>query len=150
MTSPQTQMAADVAQEKLDAVRVEGRRVKAELEALVRQVKQLDAEIALAQGEQAALDDAINQHYADKPSPEDFPSDAEFEAWHTELSRLQSARLEQSRHVMDLKHKRAYPVQRAVDLDMDLVRLQSARKNLEQLACGAPLGQFPEVGLQRV
>ena len=134
--------AAQIAtsKEQLLTVRVEGRRVKAELDKLVRQIHKLDAAIALARGDLAALADAINAHHVGKPDPADFPSDEELAAWQAELARLESAQLEQSRLITDLMHQRAYPVQRAVDLDAAFNRLRHHQQNLERVVRGETLG----------
>ena len=135
--------------QQLVAVRAEGRKLKDELEKLVREVRQLDADIALEQADLAAFGLTINEHFGAKPDPVDFPSDSELAAWQTELSRLESGQLEQSRRVTELTHQRAYPLQQALDLDAALTKLRTQQVNLERIVRGEALG-WPQGGINRV
>jgi chromosome segregation ATPase len=149
-TTATQQMPASIAAQELIKVRAEGRKVREQVESLVKNIHGLDGEIALAEADWASLDGAFAAHLAARPDEDDFPSDQELADWQTELDRLRALRSEKSQAVMQLKGERAGLANQAVALDATLMRLQQAQRNLQTLASGGRLGQFPEGGMRAV
>lgn len=131
----------ETAKQQLTVVRTEGRKAKVELEALTREIRDLDSTVVLEQANLAATADAIHAHIASKPSPEDFPTDAELLKWRTEYDQLVELRNVQSQKIIDLARQRAAPLQAAVNLNAHLGQLQWQRRNFEALLRGETLGE---------
>lgn len=135
------------AKEQLLAVRAEGRKVKAELDKLLREIRELDAAIALADGDRVALANAINAHRAEQPDPADFPSEAEIGRWQKELARLTAEQRAAGERLIEMRRERAHPLMRSLELDKAVISLQYQARNLEARIRGELIGNWPEGGV---
>jgi hypothetical protein len=128
---------------QLEAVRATGRKLKRELDGIVKAVQRHDLEVLACDGEIASYNNAIAAHIASKPDPVDFPSQRQFDAWESELKRLAS---ERDKAVVRKRAVQGGDRLRAIALDAEITRLRYVQENLSRIVRGELVADVEQGG----
>lgn len=134
------------AKRQLEEVRAQGRKLRAELNAVVREIEQARAYVLAYDSEIARYKAAIAAH--EPLDPVDFPSEQQIAAHQAKLDELIKAldAVAQRRHAAVNSGPSPYV---AIDLDQRIVQLQYTARNLENVIRGGKPG-YPEGGITAV